>query len=1765
MWSQIVLFILVGFAYASDNPAWDNSREYVYQVRGRTLTGLYEVSDQYAGVLSRALLRVQPRGDSKLQMLLTGVEYGQVHSILTDGWNTEIPEEETAWKPLQTCSKPFQVELQNGKIYKLTVHKDCKNSDVNLIKSIVSLFQINTNGENTLPSPLNSLPDPESNSGVFLTKEDTVLGVTETLYKISPIPEHLLFNSEENARLVDFKLKQKLSGDMIEVTKHEEFSNDHELPTYVFGFGDYLLGNNPATNKMGNYFSRDSTSRAVLLGNLKQYNILHTRSVNTILVSPTVTEQQKGGVLSSIEAELQEIIPQNEKIEEISQPVEFNNLVYKYDNMNNLNKYSNRASYERFRSNKNGAQSEQSYIQYQPSLQEAPETPLYYTAGYSRMSNENSVNLPQEIQKLAKKIGKDLQDQEKDHHEQTLERYVKMVSLMRYLNADELKQLVNQILSSGSQEQNYGIYSVIRDAVAETGTGPAMLVIKDWIESGFIQGENASEVISAMTNSVHHPTEKYIKTLFELTKNQKVLTQWPLNDTILFSFSHLVRKVYVDKHISSSEYPVNYFGSFRTEEGQRFIKEEVIPYYSQMLEKSIQSADTHKIHAYIKTLGNIAEPQILKMFEPYLEGEKQCSQFQRLLMVVALEKLAETYPEEALPVFFRIYQNPAEHPAVRVAAVFQVMRSRPTYQILQLMASNTHIEVNEHVNAVVKSSIENLAELEGDKYVYIRESAKQVLHLLSQKKDYGLQYGAQYLRSYVIDELNILYKTEYNAIPSEDEYIPKGIMYTLSASLNDLHRKLVNVQAIVSSVDQLVDFTYKQTKSYEKQQKLRQQSSEQQENPLSSQNIAKLLNLKADEREQLEGHLYLELGSPYSMFSFDNNTIEQLPQYIRQLEQILKNGQSIRQVKLFNARELVIALPTVTGYQMMYTFDYPILLKTHGQVSATAQPQISSNDQIQKPNQIQIQSQLRFTVSGKTQGRLTIIAPSEHQQYISGYDKHWEVNIPDIESNINIDLNQQQVTAEVELKSDNTVNVLHYRTWPYTAKSDIWEFEPLSAQKNTKVIKPQNMQGFKYVVDKQYVGSAFEIEVNHERQYINMDIIRRVWSNNGILEGLSELWKDGYIQNSQFAVRYLPKESLPAKMILKSSYDQKYYQKPQPQGSPFQFDEKMEQNERQTQIMADVVAGISNARVESLDTVVQFVAEKNIQYVLTGAYAKSNVDPTSRVRVCFKRTSENSEIKDYVAHFVSKSNIKNTNGLNLKYTLDHEPKIDTGVELTFGYTGQTKSKITAQLKHLRSEERKKFLTSSPLYKQCQQQIQEGNEQSYTCTNMTIKANLLDHMEVKLHSEHLSSPLQNYIQMAYEAVRFYLLPYTEVKKASGENGAVSMDVKFHPDLEYVNISVITPEEETSFSNIEVYDIVRESLVAHPVFHMPSRLYSYYLGVDTYRDFCSVGKNYVNTFSNKTYDADLSENWAVMVIYVPKEARESKQQRPDQPLEIQLKKQLVNFVAYVRQNPKNNNQKDVKIVVSTPETDFEVFEIDLTTKQGSKRQVQVTVNGKKVELSTKESADFKNGYIQVYALPNGEVKVEVTNNVYILYDGQDIRLTAVNGIGKDSFRGLCGQFNDQQSEDFLVSEICMARSTEKFIKSFEIEGDEGKQIREQFAQGDKQCVKKEIPLYVDAITNRNSQRGHYNQQDECLLDQTRYVQENGQICFTTKTMPACRAGCRPQSLKKKTVGVHCLQQTKVAQLWKNQIDQGQSPDFSNKKQHKSVVMEVPDSCL
>lgn len=450
----------------------------------------------------------------------------------------------------------------------LAISKDVPIWEVNIIRSFVSQLQIDTQGKNLISSKLNSVPKNDEDNGVYKTMEDTVDGECEVLYDITPLPKYTLQRDPQLAPQPQLAEQ----GKMIDIVKTKNFDNCKHRPGYHFGLTG-ITGWEPTSNDMGNFLSRSSVSRVILSGNLKSYTIQSSVTINKVILSPELYNEQKGEVVSRVNVTLSKVHSASSEIQEPSNLQSVHKLVYDFntpstndhearDKLNqrkqessssssssssseeaqkekhtrnrrpieqeqqqaHLKNQANKKHGQSSSSSSSSSSSESSSVsseewqQQMPTMEQAPENPLLpYFIGYKGHSVQDSkeINVNQVVRKTAEQIGQQLQNPNQIPKQNTLERFTILTRVISTMNVKQLEQATQELYSKKDQgTEASAAWKAYRDAVAQAGTGPSLMVIKSWIQKKQIQGEEAAQIISTLAESAKTPTAEYIRTLF---------------------------------------------------------------------------------------------------------------------------------------------------------------------------------------------------------------------------------------------------------------------------------------------------------------------------------------------------------------------------------------------------------------------------------------------------------------------------------------------------------------------------------------------------------------------------------------------------------------------------------------------------------------------------------------------------------------------------------------------------------------------------------------------------------------------------------------------------------------------------------------------------------------------------------------------------------------------------------------------------------------------------------------------------------------------------------------------------------------------------------------------------------------------------------------------------------------------------------------------------------------------------------------------------
>lgn len=688
-------------------------------------------------------MEIIPSADGNLNAKIVQPQYAPIQGPLRERWNQYIPDSELPFKQLQLSPEPFIIEFKEGIIRNIIVSNNINNWEANIIKSFVSQFQLDTQAQNVIPSPINVIPSVSFDTAAYKTMEETVTGVSETLYELHQISR--LFMIDEpwtiNERYVS------PHDNIIQITKTKNFTNSELAPSYHFGL-DGLQHYEPS-NKVGNFLSRTAVTTAVVTGNLNYYTIHNSVTLEEIYVSLALTGNQKGSVHNLVNVTLQQIIPQTEQTTiNVTSPVKVG-VVYGFNSpfaeQNNPRSVSPRVHVSRVSSEVSSEENQNErnrivkrsvqpsnkmfllnsleslrnsdnpdYFQPQPDLQNAPSTPLLpFFVGYNGQSINKQQNIVDTVCKLAQTIGQEYEDSSQILKENTIGEFVLLSSLARVMNVEEIQQVSSRLFTKERTGIEAAAWLAFYSSVAQAGTAPAIRSLFEWIKNDRIVELEAAEAITVALDSARTPTLEFVKMIFQNLKDQKLIQQKSLNESLMLSFSSLVHEVYINQEVSHNKHPVHSFGSFYTAEGREFVIKEVLPWYVQQLTQAFDRDDTQNIHLYIRALGNVGDQHILEAFEPYLENQKPASVVQRVHMILALDHMIKTNPVEVRAVTFKIAENLAEDEEVRVAAVYQLMRTNPSPVMLQRVALNTRVDSAQYVNAATKSAIETASELQG--------------------------------------------------------------------------------------------------------------------------------------------------------------------------------------------------------------------------------------------------------------------------------------------------------------------------------------------------------------------------------------------------------------------------------------------------------------------------------------------------------------------------------------------------------------------------------------------------------------------------------------------------------------------------------------------------------------------------------------------------------------------------------------------------------------------------------------------------------------------------------------------------------------------------------------------------------------------------------------------------------------------------------------------------------------------------------------------
>ncbi|KAK6620187.1 hypothetical protein RUM44_006588 [Polyplax serrata] len=1809
MWTAVLFTLLVAGATAEFG--WKPNSEYRYEINTKTLASLNQVSDHYTGVVLRALVKIQPKTDRHLTVQITEPKYAEIQTSLPQGVETHLTEGQLHYQPLALTSQPFEVKLNNGIVDELIISKEVPIWEVNIIRSIVSQLQVDTQGVRIIHSKMNSIPKGDENTALYKVMEDTVEGECEVLYDVTPLPKYILQTMPHLAPQPQLAGQ----GQIIDIVKSKNFSNCEQRPGYHFGLTG-LTDWEPTTNKMGNFLSRSSVSRVIVSGSLKSYTIQSSVTTNKVVLSPEVYNSQKGEVVSRVNLTLLSVHSAQGDVSGPQNPQALKKLVYDYNSPWTTDAEAREKWDQRMSARAMGfgnivrksrsigdmmrgeteLDSTEEWHQKTPTMSEAPESPfLPYFVGITGHSihSAKQVDVNQVVKKLTGEIGQQLHQPTQVPKESTLARFTILTRVLRTMSAEQLEKITQELYTpeetnTVSDPKRNG-WMAYRDALVQAGTGPALMTLFKLVTTHKIKGEEAAQVIGTLTETARFPTTEYMNTFFELVKHPEVVKETGLNTSAVFAFTNLVRMAQVNMKTAHNRYPVHTFG-YLTPKHETTVSDVYIPYFAQQLEQGVKEGYSPKIQTYIRALGNIAHPKIVEVFEPYLNGKQQLTDFQRTLMVVSLNKLAIVHPKLARTILYKTYANTGEVYQVRVAAVYNLMKTIPPASMLQRMAQFTHDDPSNQVRSAVKSAIASAADLTEEHHNELRKNAEAAVHLLT-PQTFGVQYSQHNLTDYVLKGLNLEYLQTVSNIGSEDSLIPQTVFFHLNRDMNGLKHQTVTAGGMVSSFKDLgdvIDGKFKYGQYLETVKKIHSET----EKGFTLESLTNLLNLESGSTKQLEGNLLIGLTGFKRFITFDNTTIERLPKFLKEFTQELEKGKTINYQKLYNEYTITIGLPTATGLPLVYTLGTPTLLSAKGKIHLQTTPeQHQKSDEVYvMPDTIKSTIEMEFQYSTRTQSKVTFLTPFNHKRYVAGFDKNTQFEIP-VKKHMDLDLKNRHIKVEVKPLRENTeTKLFHYSTWPYVATDDILEFKPLSESSKIHRVQSHQTKKYQHELGDKEVGVVLRVQGESDREYSSMKQFYQRFLKHGFVSALLASTASENMEQTSLEVYYDGQKSTAKSVVLTASYE--YTHAGETTGTEGQGEENLattttrtvDSDARRKEFLMKVKQGIKGSSSVVVDLGLEVQGQTKSEYLTTLATATSPIDGQIRI-LSYSRKNVNN--KNFEVCFDAVSRLPKLSVVDYTKVLTTDLKGEIHGKLHFGEDCKSGSKVTILGDLKRSQERKEYLEKQPVVEQAKQQTQSGYKLQPSQVHATKEAGILDDYTFTIKYENVPEDVKRMTYQTYSALRYLGYPYlTEniLGQTNLQEGQVELGVNFTPDLKAVDVYVYTPLGDSKFSNIYLNKYLARGLTIHPAYSTVERIANVALN-EKYGPSCTIDQSNFRTFDNKSYDVNLENIWHVMLFSDLK----GTYQTPLTTVQSETTDYLVTLV-------KNTEHKRKALKLIVKGLDYTV--VDITPKpDGEQLRGLVTVNGQEVPVSTQHVYETKlnerTTVLQVYGLPTGEVKiVSPLYKFTILYYGDNVRMS-VNQDYMDNVKGLCGN-NNGDNFDFITPQDYVLHNPEEFAATWALstEGRTGElKNRAQKHAMFKKSVnvtpvisKQDITHATHATHGAQYEVTETMRTDEtheetsaawkqlkknsstgCATTRIHVIEKDGKHCFSVSPQPACTPQCHAESTQTKTGEFYCVEKSSTSNHWEQMVVRGANPDFRNKGKTQHHEYQQPIKCV
>ncbi|PNF34468.1 hypothetical protein B7P43_G11248 [Cryptotermes secundus] len=1808
---------------------------YLYNIQSRALTGLHQVADQYAGILMEARLAVEPQSEELLRaqseellraqdrdgmLQLLQPMYAKVHSILPEGWAEEIDDRHLSFNPMPIKSNPFEIRLDSdGLVKELLVSRQTTESEANMLKGIVSQFQLNTQAVHLITHRQNHIPGPNSDSALYSVMESAVTGECEVLYDVSSFPEAIIRAQPELAPL-DAK------GSLIQIIKSQNFSNCNRRRVYHFGFSD--SENIQPGGNVGNLVARSSLSRVVISGSLNKFIIQSSVTTNRVFLSLEVSNDQKGMSASRVNVTI-ESITKTQKIPSLRGQRSVGDLVYRFN------------SHDRHLSHFKG-KSDSGYTSDTDSSRSS--------------SEEDTTTQRSNDPRKSQLTGKEANMKDQDDSGELLWKESKRTrrSMQAKIGASGNKSYSSSSSSSGSRENE-------EQTELEVDSAPCMPLIPSVV--GIQESKlRASKQIDPVRTVVKIAT----KIGSELEK-----PCWLVEDNTLSKFTLMTRvlRTMDSKQIDeatrtlepSSPTNPNLNGNIKWG-AWKSLRDSVaqtgtlpaLSVIADLIRKDkILGNDAAEVVALLSRSALTPTPAYLDMFFELVKDPKVREQpFLNLTAVISFSTILR---EVAVNTRTATVRYPVYVFGRMVPKHFTALTEKYIpylgHELHKAITEGNSPKIQLHILALGNIAHPNILQylepyLEGRIGVSKFQRLLMVCALMKLTKMHPEVASPILLKLY--ENLGEAYEIRTAAVFLLMETKPSETLLQRMAEFSNFDTSkhvIAAVHSAIKSAPNLEEpFTFRTSR---KTTNLKKPGTKR-----NNEETATIPDIANENMEQVEGNfMFFHAGSD-RVFPFDYHTLQNIPVLMRDMARKYRNPETFNYTKIYYRDNIMLEFPNAMGLPFIFTLRTPTLMKMAAETSLRSQPDLAhgSDRKVVIPESVNVTADAQFVYNVQLDSMLGFVTPFDNMRYIAGLDRNMLFHIP-VKANVDVDVLKRKLTINVMPGRNRRVTLTHLRTRPYTSTHDIFNMIPVLEDSSTKVIhvRPTRKSNMTFG---QQTGVVFHLQSESEEEFSDF---KSQLDSAQMPDAHSKLYFNNIAHDILYEdtrLTYDPQRSTANVVKITAVYDTdvededdsntengsahlKNQKSPLPRSVNRKWQNTQESGPesinpanpepytapncrlRRKKFLSKAAARAGNATASVIDLSITFEGQTKAVFLMTAASASSPVNGSGSLLVFMTsqpaqhpEIAEQQLIPELQVCLFGDVSMPQVPIINFSEALKFNPNSSVRALLNFGETCNNGATVMLNGQLELTNKRQKYIADSPMAKLCESQMMEGNYLLPACRIATESANNLDQYRLKIALNNVTEFQKNNVYILYNMARDLLRPYI-TENAYPQNTrdvTVHVTANLNEQSTALNMTMETPLLNVNVTNVRLSKLARSLLNINPAKTVMERIGRTVSSL-YYEPSCVLDTTEANTFDNRTYPLELGNCWYVMMMLVPKlPADHTRPQNSRRGLNrLDRVTVLVKAVGH---------KKKVKVLLSSATLDLQPV---VEPRPGP--AVQLSINSKPVLLTSSHATELRDdGELLglVYEFPSGAVQLTLpNNNLVLVYDGARVMLQASNEYSHQ-VRGLCGTFDGEPFTDFKTPRNCLVTEPSILAATYAIDDNSCEApVRNMKKNASEELCVQERSSFADVIANgqpkSSRQRGiQINQSvndsssfssSESISDhnsnsnyevnlfplskrpsrlnnkisrhnpkhvsnsisyKTVIITDNEESCFSKNPLPACTTGYHITATVKKYAPFFCTAERHLAERYIKLVNNGFFPDFRLHKGLRPIAVLVAAKC-